>query len=116
MIKNKPKKGNIEVYADEYNNTKAISPDELLIFVGTVVKNELTGDKKVGTGTLKKLGVILSEQQDTIESLQKELNELKISYRKNMKTLVDIISVLTSQTELNNMNINNIKDDLKEDI
>ena len=116
MIKNKPKKGNILVYSDEFDNQKAISPDELLIFLGTVVKNEQTGEKKVGTGTLKKLGVVLSEQINEVEQLQKELNELKISYRKNMKTLVDIISVLTSQTELNNMNINNIKEDLKEDI
>ena len=116
MIKNEPKKGNIEVYIDEYGSTKAISPDELLIFIGTVVENSQTHEKKVGTGNLKKLGVVISEQQNEIDTLQKELNELKISYRKNMKTLVDIISVLTSQTELNNMNINNIKDDLKEDI
>jgi hypothetical protein len=114
MIKNKPKKGNIEVYADEYNNTKAISPDELIIYVGTVVEDVNTKQLKVGSGIPKKLGVIISQQQNRIDTLEKELSELKYSYRKNMKMLVDIIGVLTSQTQLNNMNINDIKQNLED--
>lgn len=110
MIKNKPKKGDIEVFVDDFSNTKGIQPDELLVYVGTVIKNEFTNEKKVGTGVPKKLGVILSELIDNQERLEKQFDELKADYKKNTKILVDVLSVLTSQTELNNMTINELNE------
>ena len=82
MIKNKVKKGMILIYTDEYGNQKAISPDELLVITGTVITNDLTKEKKVGTGTPKKLGVLLSEQTDRIESLENELTKIKEEFYK----------------------------------
>jgi len=109
LIKNKVKKGMILIYTDEYGNQKAISPDELLVITGTVITNELTKEKKVGTGTPKKLGVLLSEQQNEIDNLNKEMNELRTNNRKHIKTIVSMLEILINQAELQNLDINEIK-------
>ena len=113
MIMGSPEKGDIIIYTD-YDKQKPIKPSELIIYVGTVVEDVNTKQLKVGSGIPKKLGVIISQQQNRIDTLEKEVSELKYSYRKNMKMLVDIIGVLTSQTQLNNMNINDIKQNLED--
>ena len=109
MIKNKVKKGMILIYTDEFGNQKAISPDELLVITGTVITNELTKEKKVGIGTPKKLGVLLSEQQNDIDNLNKEVNEMRIQNRKHIKTIVSMLEILINQAELQNLDINEIK-------
>ena len=93
MIKGNGKKGYILQYIDSFNS-KPIDPRELEIEVNNVKKN---------------LGDVLDELDSNTFSTQKELNELKISYRTNMRKLIGIIEVLTNQTELNNMNINDLK-------
>ena len=114
MIKRKPRKGDILIYVDGFNQYP-ISINDLEIEVGQVAVSELTKEKKVIAGINKKLGVVLSQVVNELDDTKKELNELKTSYRKNMKTLVNIIEILTNQTELNNMNINDLKT-IKEEI
>lgn len=99
MIKGNGKKGYILQYIDSFNS-KPIEPRELEIEVNNVKKN---------------LGDVLDSLSDDTFSTQKELDELKISYRTNMRKLIGIIEVLTNQTELNNMNINDLKA-MKEEI
>ena len=113
MIIGNPEKGDILIYTD-YDKQKPIKPNKMIIYVGTVVEDSNTGQKKVGSGVPKELGVVVSELVNEVDTLNKELSELKLSYRKNMKLLVDIIDVLTSQTQLNNMNINDIKQNLED--
>ena len=113
MIIGKPEKGDILIYTD-YDKEKPIKPNKLIIYVGTVVEDSNTGLKKVGSGLPKELGVVISELVNETDSLRKELSELKYSYRKNMKLLVEIIDVLTSQTQLNNMNINDLKQNMED--
>ena len=107
MIINIPNKGDMLIYVDS-NTQKAINPNDLLIYVGTIILDD-KGNKKLGTAVPKKLGVVLSDLTNDLDKTQKELNELKISYRKNIKTLVSIIEILANQTALNNMNINDLK-------
>ena len=114
MIKNSPKKGDILVFVDSMNQ-KYVNVNDLIVYVGTIVVDPDTNEKKVGSGTPKKLGVLLTEQQDTIEALQKEVNDITRTYRQNTKKLVNIIEILVNQTELNNMNINDLKA-IKEEI
>ena len=99
MIKGNGKKGYILQYIDAFNS-KPIDPRELEIEINNVKRN---------------LGDVLDELDSNTFSTQKELNELKISYRTNMRKLIGIIEVLTNQTELNNMNINDLKA-MKEEI
>ena len=99
MIKGNGKKGYILQYIDSFNS-KPIDPRELEIEVN---------------GTKKNLGDVLDALDSDTFSIQKELNELKISYRKNIRKLVNIIDILANQTELNNMNINDLKT-MKEEI
>ena len=99
MIKGNGKKGYILQYIDSFNS-KPIDPRELEIEINNVKKN---------------LGDVVDELDSNTFSTQKELNELKISYRTNMRKLIGIIEVLTNQTELNNMNINDLKA-MKEEI
>lgn len=89
-----------------------ISPSDLIIFVGTVIKDD-KGNKKVGTATPQTLGVFLSEKEKEIDSLRKEVSELKTTYRKNMKELSKIIKILIGQTELNGLNLSELKDNLE---
>ena len=114
MIKNKPKKGDILIYVDSFNQI-ATRPEDLEMEIGQVVKSEFTGEKKVVAGIKKKICIVISDLVNELDKTQKELSELKISYRKNMKTLVNIIDVLTNQTELNNMQLNDLKT-IKEEI
>ena len=114
MIKSNPKKGDILVYTDSMNQ-KPVQVNDLIVYVGTIVVDADTKEKKIGSGTPKKLGVLLTEQQDAIDSLQKEVNNLTRTYRQNTKKLVNIIEILVNQTELNNMNINDLKA-IKEEI
>ena len=107
MINNLPNKGDILIYVDS-STQKAINPNDLLIYIGTIITDK-NGNKKIGTATPKKLGVVLSDLTNELDSTKKELNELKISYRKNIKTLVSIVEILANQTALNNMNINDLK-------
>lgn len=113
MIINNPKKGMIFVVCDEFGNQKAISPDELLVITGTVINDE-NNKKKVGVGTPKKLGVVLSELIDETEKTQKELNELKISYRKTVNVLINICDVLVNQAVINNIDIQDLKANMEE--
>lgn len=99
MIKGNGKKGYILQYIDSFNS-KPIDPRELEIVVN---------------GTRKNLGDVLDTLDSDTFSIQKELNELTISYRKNIKKLVSIIEILANQTALNNMQINDLKD-IKEEI
>lgn len=114
MILNNAKKGDILVYVDSLNQ-KYVSVSDLIVYTGTIVVDADTKEKKIGSGTPKKLGVLLTEQQDAIDSLQKELNNLTRTYRLTTKKLVNIIEILVNQTELNNMNINDLKA-IKEEI
>lgn len=114
MIKNNPKKGDILVYTDSMNQ-KYVQVNDLIVYVGTIVVDADTKEKKVGSGTPKKLGVLLTEQQDAIDNLQKEVNNLTRIYRQNTKKLLNIIEILVNQTELNNMNINDLKS-IKEEV
>lgn len=107
MIKNKINKGDILVYVDEYGNQKAISPDNILVKVGTIISTD--NDKKVGTGTYKKLGVVLSELVNDLDTTKKELSEFRADYRANTKTIVSMIEILINQAELNNINIEDLK-------
>ena len=108
-------KGDIPVLVNPLTKEqKFVSPTELLIYVGTVLQDE-NGKKKVGTGTLKPLGVVASENTNDIESLQKELNELKISYRKVVSCLITICDVLVNTAVINNLDIQEIKNTIKED-
>ena len=114
MIKRKPRKGDILIYVDGFNQYP-ISINDLEIEVGQVAVSELTKEKKVIAGINKKLGVVLSQVVNELDDTKKELNKLKTSYRKNMKNLVNISEILINQTELNNMNINDLKT-IKEEI
>ena len=114
MLKNNPKKGDVLVFTDSFNQ-KPVQVNDLIVYVGTIVVDPDTKEKKVGSGTPKKLGVLLTEQQDAIDSLQKEVNSLTRTYRQNTKKLLNIIEILVNQTELNNMNINDLKA-IKEEI
>lgn len=114
MILNNAKKGDILVCVDSLNQ-KYVSVSDLIVYVGTIVVDADTKEKKIGSGTPKKLGVLLTEQQNAIDSLQKEVNTLTRTYRQNTKKLLNIIEILVNQTELNNMNINDLKA-IKEDI
>ena len=108
-------KGDIPVLVNPLTKEqKFINPTELLIYIGTIIQQE-NGLKKVGTGTLKQLGVALSENTNDIESLQKELSELKISYRKVVNILIDICDVLVNTAVINNLDIQEIKNTIKED-
>lgn len=117
MIKNTAKKGFILVYTDEENQV-AVNPSDLLVYVGTVIEqeDEATGKKfkKVGTGTPKKLGVMLSELIDDNEKLNKELNELKITNRKTTNLLIDICDILVNNSVINNLDIKSIKNSINE--
>jgi len=117
MIKNTAKKGFILVYTDEENQV-AVNPSDLLVYVGTVIEqeDEITGKKfkKVGTGTPKKLGVMLSDLIDDNEKLNKELNEMKINYRKSTKLLIDICDILVNNSVINNLDIKSIKNSINE--
>ena len=114
MIKNNPKKGDILVYTDSMNQ-KYVQVNDLIVYIGTIVVDVDTKEKKVVTGTPKKLGVLLTEQENRIDSVEKELNNLTRTYRRNTKKLLSIIEILVNQTELNNMNINDLKA-IKEEI
>ena len=114
MLKNNPKKGDVLVFTDSFNQ-KPVQVNDLIVYVGTIVTDADTGEKKVGSGTPKKLGVLLTEQQNAIESLEKDLFSPQKTYRRNTKKLLDIIEILVNQTELNNMNINDLKA-IKEEI
>lgn len=92
--------------------TRWISPSDLMIFIGTVVTDK-DGNKKVGSAVGKKLGVFLSEKDNEIDSLRKEITEFKTTYRKNTKYLLSIIEILIGQTELNGLNLSEIKDNLE---
>jgi len=117
MIKNTAKKGFILVYTDEENQV-AVNPSDLLVYVGTVIEqeDETTGKKfkKVGTGTPKKLGVMLSDLIDDNEKLNKELNELKITNRKTTNLLIDICDILVNNSVINNLDIKSIKNSINE--
>ncbi len=107
------KKFDIPYLIDPVTQSKGwIAPSNLVVFIGTVIKDE-KGNKKVGSATGKELGVFLSEKDNEIDSLRKELSELKTSYRKNMKYLLNIIEILIGQTELNGLNLSELKDNLE---
>ena len=114
MLKSNPKKGDILVYIDSMNQ-KPVQVNDLIVYVGTIVTDLDTKEKKVVTGTPKKLGVLLTEQENRIDSLEKDLFKQQATYRKNTKKLLSIIEILVNQTELNNMNINDLKA-IKEEI
>jgi hypothetical protein len=113
MIINMPKKGDILVYTST-DKQKAINPNDLLVYTGVIIEDSQTKEKKVASGTPIQLGVLLSTLVDDRDNIAKELNELKISYRKNIKKLVSIIEILANQTALNNMQINDLKNIQKE--
>lgn len=107
------KKYDLQCLIDPATQQKGwISPSDLIIFVGTVITDD-KGNKKVGSAIGKNLGVFLSEKDNEIDSLRKEINELKTTYRKNMKELSKIIEILIGQTELNGLNLSELKDNLE---
>lgn len=91
-----------------------ISPSDLIIYVGTVVTDE-KGNKKVGVATGKKLGVFLSEKDNEIDSLRKEITALSTSYRKNMKGLLTIIEMLIAQMSINNAELTDLVTKMEEE-
>ena len=104
------KKYDIPMLIDPISQQQSwISPSNLVIFVGTVITDE-KGNKKVGSAVPKELGVFLSEKDNEILKLNKEISDLKINYRKNMKKLVDVLNILVGQTELNALDLNEILD------
>ena len=113
MIKNKVKKGMILIYTDEYGNQKAISPDELLVITGTVITNELTKEKKVGTGTPKKLGVLLSELTDKIESLENELTKAKEEFYNFKSKQIQNTNDLIENQSIQNKKLESLSNDVK---
>lgn len=113
MARNNGKKFDIPFLLDPVTQSKGwIAPSDLIIFVGTVVTDD-KGNKKVGSAVGKNLGVFLSEKENEIDTLRKEISELKTTYRKNMKELKKIIEILIGQTELNGLNLSEIKDNLE---
>jgi len=112
MINNIPNKGDMLIYVDS-NTQKAINPNDLLIYVGTIILDD-KGNKKLGTAVPKKLGVVLSDLTNDLDSTKKELNELKISYRKTINDLASINQVLTDNIALQNMEINDLKQQVKQ--
>jgi len=107
------KKFDIPYLIDPVTQTKGwMSPSNLMIFIGTVITDD-KGNKKVGSATGKELGVFLSEKDDEIDKLRKEISEFKTTYRKNTKYLLSIIEILIGQTELNGLNLSEIKDNLE---
>ena len=115
MIINSPDKGDILIYVDSVKQ-KAINPNDLLVVVGRVVTVENkdgTTYKKVGVGTPKKLSVVLSEQEDKIDSLSRELNAEKIKNRKILNKLTKTNEVLLNQSVLFDIQINELKTTLK---
>lgn len=104
------KKGNIAVLIDPVTQkTQWVSPNDLIVYTG-LVKTDEKGNKSVGAGTPKKLGVFLSEKDDEISRLNKELSSLKLNYKKNMKKILDILHILVGQTELNSLDLNELLD------
>lgn len=89
-----------------------ISPSNLIIYIGTVITDE-KGNKKVGSALPKELGVFLSEKDNEIDQLRKEVGEFKSTYRKNTKYLLNIIEILIGQTEVNGLTLSEIKDNLE---
>lgn len=117
MLKNNPKTGDILIYVDSINQ-KAINPSDLSIIVGRVVTCESEDGKtykKVGTGTFKKLGVVVSEHDDEIARLNKELNFEKTKNRKIMTKLTSMVEILINQAVLSDIQINELKA-IKEEI
>ena len=104
------KKGNIAILIDPLaQKQKWVSPNDLNVYIGTV-KTDEKGNKTVSAGTLTTLGVFLSEKDDEITELKKEVNDLKVNYRKNIKKLVDVLNILVGQTELNALDLNELLD------
>ena len=109
-IRNNGKKYDIPSLIDPVTKATCwISPTNMVIYVGTVVTDE-KGNKKVGSAVPKELGVFLSEKDDEISKLKKEISDLKINYRKNMKKLVKVLNILVGQTEVNALDLNEILD------
>lgn len=111
MINNLPNKGDMLIYVDS-TTQKAISPNDLLIYVGTVITDE-KGNKKVGTATPKTLGVVLSDLTNDLDKAKKELNELTISYRKTIKNLASVVEIQTNKLALQEMELNDLKTKIK---
>lgn len=111
MINNLPNKGDMLIYVDS-TTQKAISPNDLLIYVGTVITDD-KGNKKVGTATPKTLGVVLSDLTNDLDKAKKELNELTISYRKTIKNLASVVEIQTNKLVLQEMELNDLKTKLK---
>ena len=112
MIKNKFNKGDLLVYADEYGNQKAISPDNILIKVGTVKIDE-KGNEYVADTKLVKLGLVLSKYNDLINELNKELVDLKEEYYNfKSKQLRNTDDLLENQA-LHNKKIESLSNDVK---
>ena len=112
MINNLPNKGDMLIYVDS-TTQKAISPNDLLIYVGTVITDD-KGNKKVGTATPKTLGVVLSDLTNDLDKAKKELNELTISYRKTIKNLASVVEIQTNKLALQEMEVNDLKRQLYE--
>ncbi|MCR5112722.1 MAG: hypothetical protein K6A63_02165 [Acholeplasmatales bacterium] len=111
---NNGKKGDIVMLIDPITQKKQyISPSNVIIYTGTVVTDE-KGNKSVGTATPKQLGVFLSEKDAEIASLTKELSQFKTSTRKSFKKLVSVLEILVGQTEVNNLDINEIIDSMED--
>lgn len=108
------KKYDLVFLTDPITQTKGyISPSDLVVYVGTVITDE-KGNKKVGTATPKTLGVFLSEKDAEIDKLRKEVSELRINNKNNIKKILTILEVLVGQTELNSLDLNEILDNLED--
>ena len=117
MIINSPNKGDILIYVDS-TKQKAINPSDLLVVVGTVVtveNDDGTTYKKVGSGTFKKLGVVLSELVDENDAIKRELNSEKIKNKKILNMLTNMVEILVNQAVLSDIQINELKA-IKEEI
>ena len=114
MARTNGKKFDIPYLIDPITQQRGwIAPSDLMIFIGTVITDE-KGNKKVGSAVGKQLGVFLSEKENEIDSLRKELGEFKATTRKNTRYLLKIIEILIGQTELNGLNLQEIKDNLED--
>lgn len=98
-MKDYPKKNYVSVLVDPSINKRIwVHPNNIIVNIN---------------GLDLKLGEVLDDLTKN-KTTQKEFEDFKLKTKKTIKDLTDIVKILVTQTELNNLNINSINDNLED--